>query len=117
MFPPTAMVAFFTPIFWSPTIAIIVAFSGTLPRFCTTTVMVTSEPTVTDVALEVTEYTDRLWGDAVWITTTRIEVISSEGVLCFPDPVTVRVYVPGGVVEPAVMVMNIVCEVTVKDLS
>jgi len=79
------------PIFWSPTIAITVAFSASLPMLRTIMVMVTSSPIVTEVGLGATEYTSRSCGEVVATTTNWVDAVMTGGLLNFPVPVTVRV--------------------------
>ena len=63
------LVKFFIPTVRSPAIAMIDEFSDKVPRFCTTMVMVTVDPTVAEVGLEETEYTARSCGDVVVVMT------------------------------------------------
>jgi len=49
-------------------------------------VIVTSEPTVVEVELGVTEYMARSWGEEVEITRNRSVAAMSLGWLFFPDP-------------------------------
>ncbi len=105
---PGLRVTFFEPMFWSPTIATTVAFSASLPTFLTTMVIVTSWLMVTELTLGSTEYTSRSWGEVVVTTTNAVVAVMTGGLLNFPVPVTVRVYVPDWAVELAVMVTSMV---------
>jgi hypothetical protein len=103
--PGARFVKFASPTSSIPESAMIVEFSETVPRFITVMVMSIVDPTVVDPGVAVTEYTSRLWGEVVVVTTIVIEAerVMIKGVYVAE---TTRVHISVGVAAFVLMVMG-----------